>query len=94
MAGGPSVQASASGTTLLVQAGGDMGYETAPFFRDHLLGGILRGQRWVVLDLSAVSFCDSSGLSALLGVTGMDTALQVYGTLAEAKDKLVVGGEA
>ncbi|MCG8970337.1 STAS domain-containing protein [Streptomyces sp. CL12-4] len=74
----------------------------------------------MVLDLSAVAFCDSSGLSVLQGawrqaegvggvlvlacvppkprrmlrVTGMDIALQVYGTVAEAEDELVVGGGA
>jgi hypothetical protein len=30
----------------------------------------------------------------MLRVTGMDIALQVYGTVAEAEDELVVGGGA
>ncbi|MFI2780130.1 STAS domain-containing protein [Streptomyces sp. ALB3] len=79
MAGEPSVQTNTSGTSLLVHVSGEMDYETAPFFRDHLLDVIAGGQRRVVLDLSAVSFCDSSGLSVLLGawqqVTGSGAVL-------------------
>ncbi|WP_143663530.1 STAS domain-containing protein [Streptomyces sp. NRRL B-24085] len=62
----PSVQANASGTSLTVQVGGDMDWQTAPFFRERLLGEITTGQQHVVLELSAVSFCDSAGLNVLL----------------------------
>ncbi|MFE0206881.1 STAS domain-containing protein [Streptomyces sp. NPDC058985] len=113
----PSVKANGSGMCLTVQVGGDMDYKTASFFRNRLLEET-QGQRCVVLDLSAVSFCDSAGLNVLLMawrradqagavlalacvpldlqrvlvMTGMDTVLQVYGTVAEAKNGLVVGG--
>ncbi|WP_086724245.1 STAS domain-containing protein [Streptomyces sp. NRRL B-24085] len=62
----PSVQANASGTSLTVQVGGEMDWQTAAFLRERLLGEITAGQRCVVLDLSAVSFCDSAGLNVLL----------------------------
>ncbi|MFB6775255.1 STAS domain-containing protein [Streptomyces sp. NPDC056337] len=113
----PSVKANGSGMCLTVQVGGDMDYETASFFRNRLLEEITQGQRCVVLDLSAVSFCDSAGLNVLLmawrragqagavlvlacvppdlqrvlAMTGMDTVLQTYDTVSEAKNELVVG---
>ncbi|MEV6963369.1 STAS domain-containing protein [Streptomyces sp. NPDC051207] len=43
-----------------------MDYVTAPVFRERLLDEMAGGQRRVVLDLSAVSFCDSAGLNVLL----------------------------
>jgi anti-sigma B factor antagonist len=67
MAAEPSVQAYTAETALTVQVSGDMDHQAAPFFRDRLLHEIARGPRRVVLDLSAVSFCDSAGLSVLLG---------------------------
>jgi len=97
-----------------------MDYETAPFFRERLLEEIARGQRCVVLELSALMFCDSAGLNVLLwarqqakkagavlvlacvpatlqqmlAMTGVDTVVRVYGTVAEAEDELVVDGGA
>ncbi|MER8012604.1 STAS domain-containing protein [Streptomyces sp. NPDC094149] len=62
----PSVQAHALGTSLTVQVGGEMDWQTAPFLRERLLGEITADQRRVMLDLSAVSFCDSAGLNVLL----------------------------
>ncbi|MEU0042961.1 STAS domain-containing protein [Streptomyces werraensis] len=109
-----------SESSLFVQLGGEMDYETAPVFRERLLEEMAGGQRRVVLDLSGVSFCDSAGLSVLLGawrradqagavlvlacvppkvqrmlnMTGMDTVLRVYDTVAEAGDELVADGGA
>jgi anti-anti-sigma factor len=62
----PSVQANASGTALTVQVGGDMDWQAASFLRARLLEEITAAHRRVVLDLSAVSFCDSAGLNVLL----------------------------
>ncbi|MFG3016279.1 STAS domain-containing protein [Streptomyces cinerochromogenes] len=116
----PSVQANSSETSLTLQVGGEMDYLTAPFFRDRLLDEIAQGKQRVVLDLSAVSFCDSAGLNVLLwawrqadqagavlalacvpptlerllSMTGVDTVLRVYGTVAEAEDELVTDGGA
>ncbi|MEV5434478.1 STAS domain-containing protein [Streptomyces sp. NPDC052682] len=115
-----SVHANPMGTSLIVQVIGDMDYETAPFFRSRLLEEITRGQQRVVLDLSAVTFCDSAGLNVLLwawrqaeqagvvlvlacvppnlqrmlSMTGVDTVVGVYGTVAEAENELVTDGGA
>lgn len=43
-----------------------MAHLTGPFFRARIGEEIVRGQQRVVLDLSGVSFCDSSGLNVLL----------------------------
>lgn len=74
----------------------------------------------MVLELSALMFCDSAGLNVLLwarqqakragavlvlacvpatlqqmlAMTGVDTVVRVYGTVAEAEDELVVDGGA
>ncbi|MET9364617.1 STAS domain-containing protein [Streptomyces sp. NPDC006632] len=64
----PSVDASALGNCRVVRVGGEMDYESAPFFRARLLAEIAQGQRRVVLDLSAMSFCDSAGLNVLVAV--------------------------
>ncbi|MFJ3224356.1 STAS domain-containing protein [Streptomyces sp. NPDC086783] len=106
----PSAHAQVSGTSLLVQLSGEMDYQTASFFRERLVDVMTWAQRRVVLDLSAVSFCDSAGLNVLveawrrteqadavlvlacvppnlkrmLSVTGVDTVLRVYDSLAVA----------
>ncbi|MFE9122710.1 STAS domain-containing protein [Streptomyces sp. NPDC007172] len=64
----PSVDARVSGICRIVRVAGEMDYESAPFFRALLLGEIAEGQRHVVLDLSATSFCDSAGLNMLAGI--------------------------
>ncbi|GAA2768504.1 STAS domain-containing protein [Streptomyces paradoxus] len=114
----PSVAASVSGMCLAVQLGGDMDYQTAPFLRGRIGEEIARGLRYVVLDLSGVSFCDSAGLNVLLwawrqaggagsvlvlacvplnlqrmlSMTGVDSVLPVYGTVAEAEAEMAAGG--
>lgn len=113
----PSVQASASGKCLTVQVIGDMDYQTARFLLARLGEEITTGRSCVVLDLSAVSFCDSAGLNVLLwarrqveeagsvlvlacvppslrrvlSMTGVDSVLRVYDTVAEAEDELAAG---
>ncbi|GHD53584.1 STAS domain-containing protein [Streptomyces galbus] len=62
----PSVSASTSGPCLIVQVSGNMDYADAPFFRHRLAQEVTQGHPFVVLDLSAVAFVDSSGLNALL----------------------------
>lgn len=44
-----------------------MDYLTDPVFRPKFKDLIARGERFIVLDLSGVSFCDSAGLNVLLG---------------------------
>ncbi|MFE9123492.1 STAS domain-containing protein [Streptomyces sp. NPDC007172] len=59
------VDASVSGMCRVVRVGGEMDYESAPFFRARLLAEIAQDERRVVLDLSAMAFCDSAGLNVL-----------------------------
>ncbi|MFG2768678.1 STAS domain-containing protein [Streptomyces rubiginosohelvolus] len=66
MAAEPLVQANMSGTSLIAHLSGDMDYQTAPIFRERLRDEMAGDQQRVVLDLSAVPFCDSSGLNVLL----------------------------
>ncbi len=49
----------------VVRVEGDLDLETGPPLRDHL-ATILSRSSDVVVDLTAVSFCDSSGLGALV----------------------------
>ncbi|CQR59324.1 STAS domain-containing protein [Streptomyces leeuwenhoekii] len=115
-----AVQANTSGTCLIVQVSGEMDYQSVPFFRERLLDELTRSQGDVVLDLSAVPFCDSAGLNVLLRIwrkateagsvvvlacvpanlqrmlsmTGMDSVLRVYATVADAEGGLAVSGGA
>ncbi|WPO73144.1 STAS domain-containing protein [Streptomyces sp. KN37] len=47
---------------------GDVDMRTAPSLRTQALEIIQQGPPHVVLDLAQVGFCDSSGLSALIGI--------------------------
>lgn len=44
-----------------------MDYLTEPVFRERFKELIAQGNRFLVLDVSGVSFCDSVGLNVLLG---------------------------
>ena len=46
-----------------------MDYLTGPVFRTEFLNLIDAGERFVVLDLAGVPFCDSAGLNALLAAS-------------------------
>ncbi|MEU0414765.1 STAS domain-containing protein [Streptomyces griseorubiginosus] len=62
----PSVQTIAAGRCLVARVSGEMDYTTASVFHPQFKELITRGDRFVVLDLSGVSFCDSAGLNLLL----------------------------
>ncbi|MFF5307642.1 STAS domain-containing protein [Streptomyces sp. NPDC013161] len=64
---GPSVETIASGRCLIARVSGEMDYVTDPVFRPQFKDLLSRGDRFIVLDLSRVSFCDSAGLNVLLG---------------------------
>jgi anti-sigma B factor antagonist len=64
----PSVETIASGRCLVARVSGEMDYVTDPVFRPQFKELLSRGDRFIVLDLSNVSFCDSAGLNVLLGV--------------------------
>jgi anti-sigma B factor antagonist len=51
----------------IVVVTGDVDLETGPLLRDSLLAALDAGPSRLVLDLSQVTFMDSSGLGALLG---------------------------
>ncbi|MET8170467.1 STAS domain-containing protein [Streptomyces sp. NPDC005329] len=66
MAGDVLVEATASDGCLVVRVSGELDYVSSPVLMEELQPLIARGDRSVVLDLSGVTFCDSSGLNALL----------------------------
>ncbi len=51
----------------VVRVRGEIHLSTAPRFRRRLETIVDNGEGWLVLDLSAVEFIDSTGLSVLLG---------------------------
>ncbi|WP_327370635.1 STAS domain-containing protein [Streptomyces sp. NBC_01217] len=63
----PSVETTTSGRCLVARVSGETDYLTDPVFRLQFKDLIARGERFIVLDLSGVSFCDSAGLNVLLG---------------------------
>lgn len=84
----PSVEMTISGRCLVARVSGDMDYVTDSLFRaqfEELLG---RGERFIVLDLSDVSFCDSAGLNVLLGAWRQAVASGVVLVLASVPDPL------
>ncbi|MEU8990436.1 STAS domain-containing protein [Streptomyces sp. NPDC048558] len=63
----PSVKTIAVGRCLVARVSGEMDFVTEPVFRPQFKELIARCDRYIVLDLSGVSFCDSAGLSLLIG---------------------------
>ncbi|MER5935742.1 STAS domain-containing protein [Streptomyces sp. NPDC001928] len=63
----PSVQTIAAGRCLVARVSGKMNFATAPVLRPQFKELIARGDRFIVLDLSGVPFCDSAGLNVLIG---------------------------
>jgi anti-anti-sigma factor len=107
----PSVETIAVGRCLVARVSGEMDYVTEPVFRPQFKELIAQADRFIVLDLSGVSFCDSVGLNVLLNgwkqadasgivlalacvvgpvrrilrLTGIDDALRVYESVADAE---------
>ena len=52
----------------VVRVSGEIDVDTGPQLRDHLLGLVAAGEYDIVVDLSGVSFLDSSGLGVLVMV--------------------------
>lgn len=50
----------------MVTVGGEVDLYTAPQLRDELVGALEDGARRLVIDMSRVEFCDSTGISVLL----------------------------
>jgi len=74
-----SEEDSASGTHV-INVSGEIHMQTAPRFAQRLSEAIDKGNTSIVLDLSAVEFIDSTGLSVLL--TGLRRVTAVHGRLA------------
>lgn len=68
------------GDDAVIAVTGEIDLQTAPALRDRVDSVLAEGARSIVLELSGVSFLDSSGLGALLGIRREVTA--VNGTLA------------
>ncbi|GAA3398572.1 STAS domain-containing protein [Streptomyces roseoviridis] len=52
--------------TAILTVGGEMDVDTATFLHHHVANQFLHGRRHLVLDLSALSFMDSSGLNVVI----------------------------
>ncbi len=74
-----SEEESASGTHV-INVRGEIHVQTAPRFAQRLSNAIDRGNTSIVLDLSAVEFIDSTGLSVLLN--GLRQVVQAQGRMA------------
>ncbi|MCX5327856.1 STAS domain-containing protein [Streptomyces sp. NBC_00140] len=62
----PSVDTSLAGDCLLAQVSGDMIYENQALLRGRFEDLLQHPARCIILDLTQVTFCDSSGLNTLL----------------------------
>ncbi|MEI7030010.1 STAS domain-containing protein [Streptomyces pratensis] len=56
------------GDLALAHVAGELDIATAPILRAQALALIEQGHRRLILDLAAVTFCDSTGFSALIGI--------------------------
>lgn len=61
------------GTTVRLVVAGELDIATAPEFRERCARELGNGAQLIVLDLSKVTFMDSSGLHALLGAHKNDS---------------------
>ncbi|QMU77084.1 STAS domain-containing protein [Streptacidiphilus sp. PB12-B1b] len=79
----------AQGTHAVVAVGGSMDFDSAGSLHDVLVELIDEGRRHLVLEMSQVGFCDSSGLNVLLQVLRRAQAEQ--GSLALVSATEAVG---
>ena len=91
------VRSERNGRATLVVSG-EIDLVTAPYLRDELAAVIADAGSTTVVDLSAVTFIDSSGLSALLdaraGVDGTDATLVLLNPSSECRRVLELTGTA
>lgn len=57
------------GDLAVANLAGEIDYATAPHLRAQALALIEQGHRRLILDLQAVTYCDSSGFNALVGIS-------------------------
>lgn len=84
-----TVTSRATRTGHLLDLSGEFDHETAPAAQEALTALPLRAGQVLVLDLSGVTFCDSSGLNALLTARTLATAASATVALAAVPDHLV-----
>jgi anti-sigma B factor antagonist len=69
------IEATSDGDLAIVAMGGELDYEASPQLRARLVGAIKAGGRRLVLDLSDVTFIDSTAIGVLAGtVARLDEA--------------------
>ena len=69
-----------SGGTAVIALAGELDLRSSTVLRSSIIAAIERGARHVILDMSAVTFIDSTGLGALVG--GLRRLRTVDGELA------------
>ncbi|MFD3729813.1 STAS domain-containing protein [Streptomyces sp. NPDC058671] len=76
------------GDLALAHVAGELDIDTAPHLRTQALALIEQGHRHLILDLAAVTFCDSSGFNALIGILRCAKAADGTLVLAAVPDRL------
>ncbi|MFJ6722627.1 MULTISPECIES: STAS domain-containing protein [unclassified Streptomyces] len=76
------------GDLVLARVAGELDIATAPRLRVQALALIEQGHRHLILDLAAVTFCDSSGFNALVGIFRCAKAVEGTLVLAAVPDRL------
>lgn len=76
------------GDLALAHVAGELDIATAPHLRAQALALIEQGHRHLVLDLTGVTFCDSSGFNALIGIFRCARAVDGTLVLAAVPDRL------
>ncbi|MCY0923814.1 STAS domain-containing protein [Streptomyces sp. H27-G5] len=76
------------GDLALAHVAGYLDIDTAPHLRAQALALIEQGHRHLILDLAAVTFCDSSGLNALIGILRCAKTADGTLVLAAVPDRL------
>ncbi|MFB7085747.1 STAS domain-containing protein [Streptomyces sp. NPDC056296] len=76
------------GPLALIAVAGEIDIETAPALRAQALHLIAQGHPHLVLDCTRVTFCDSTGFSALIGILRCAKADNGSLTLACVPDRL------
>jgi len=89
---------SSDGDLAILVMGGELDYEVSPQIRARLVGAIKDGRRRLVLDLSDVTFIDSTAIGVLAGtvvklvqifeITGLDSVIAVHSCRDEAVSAL------
>ncbi|MDQ1033604.1 anti-sigma B factor antagonist [Streptomyces sp. V3I8] len=78
-----------AGPLAVLRIGGDIAMQTAPALRKEALDVIAQGHPHLILDLTGITFCDSSGFNALIGIMRCATAAHGSLTLAAVPDRML-----